>query len=363
MATFTRVTARGQVRYKARVRRVVNGATVTRDKTLPTLTDAKQWARRVEAELDKQDAGLVTEASRHTLTDAFERYERDVLPELADETRRKYHHHLQHWRDTLGAVRLSELAPARLDEARDALLASGKSAATTNRYLATLGSVLTAAVERWHWIERSPLRAVAKPPEARGRTRFLSRDEVARLLTACGVSTSPDLYPAVLLSLTTGARAGEVMRLQWKHVDLDRGVVLVPTTKNGDPRVLALVPEAIEILKARARDHELVFPDLRTAGRPIRKSDKAPDEETPIRLRRAWVTALKRAGIADFKWHDMRHSVASFLAARGASLKQIGEVLGHRSVNTTARYAHLTQDHAHQLVRDMAADVLPEKQS
>ena len=82
------------------------------------------------------------------------------------------------------------------------------------------------------------------------------------------------------------------------------------------------------------------------------------DPEKPVLLRSAWHKALERAGVAGLRWHDQRHSVASFLAARGASLKEIGQVLGHRSQNATQIYAHLTEEHAHQLARDMAAAVL-----
>jgi len=78
----------------------------------------------------------------------------------------------------------------------------------------------------------------------------------------------------------------------------------------------------------------------------------------PVDLRSAWQKAVERAGLGDFHWHDLRHSTASFLAADGASLREIGEVLGHRSVEATRRYSHLTEQHSHTLVRGLADKLL-----
>ena len=367
MADFETVTARGKDRIKARVRKVVNGRTVKHTKTFNTVTDAKKWAAKLEQQLERQDAGLLSEADRHTVKDALDRYQHGdpkdsnpapLLLKLAVSTRPDYIRHLDYWRERIGSLKLSQLIPAVLDRERDALTGSGKSEATARRYLATLSSVLTACVKRWHWLTDNPMRQVALPTGEKPDPRFLSADEAQKLLAATKASASPDLHLAVLVSLTTGARQSEVMGLRWERIDLQRGVAVLPTSKNKDGRSLVLVPAAVEeltlrrlqVLRAAKRSDT---DELRGLVFPSRD-----DPEKPVLLRSAWHKALERAGVAGLRWHDQRHSVASFLAARGASLKEIGQVLGHRSQNATQIYAHLTEEHAHQLARDMAAAVL-----
>ncbi len=136
-------------------------------------------------------------------------------------------------------------------------------------------------------------------------------------MAACKASTSADLHPAVILALTTGARQAEIMGATWAQVDLHRRVLILETTKNGERRALPLAAPAIAVLQARVRriDTDLIFPG------------KNPQQ--PINLRKPWETALQRAGIKDFHWHDLRHTAASYLAMSGASLAEIAEILGH----------------------------------
>jgi integrase len=254
----------------------------------------------------------------------------------------------------------------KIAEARDALTTEGKAAATVNRYLATLASVLTACVKRWHWLGASPMGQVQKPTESRAEQRFLSKEEAARLLQACRESESRDLYLAVLLSLTTGARQGEILSLRWQDLDLAAATMVVradaETTTKGGARSLPIVPEALTLLQARDKARREARQGAKVASlRPSGSAFVFPSKVTaskPVSLRTPWETALRRAGIEGFRWHDLRHSAASFLAKGGASLLEIGAVLGHKSANTTKRYAHLTEDHTHDLVRNMADKLL-----
>ena len=250
--------------------------------------------------------------------------------------------------------------PAKIAKVRDELTAAGKAPATRNRYLATLASVLTACVKDWHWLTASPMTGVSKPTEDNGGTRFLSEDELDRLLTACRESKSRDLLLAVMLSITTGGRQGEILGLRWKDLDLTAGTVHLrvdnETTTKGGIRSLPIAPQALPLLQARRdahrqgkvtalHDDSLVFPSRVSRSKPVS-------------LRTPWETALLRAGIESFRWHDLRHSAASFLAKGGASLLEIGAILGHKSANTTKRYAHLTEQHTNALVLDMADKLL-----
>ena len=209
-----------------------------------------KWAKAREVEQDRDDSGLTTEGrERHTLADAITRYKVEVLPDLRPETTRKYDRHLAFWGPKLGHLRLSEVAPAKVAAVRDELTATGKAPGTVNRYLATLASVLTAAVRRWHWLPVSPMTQITKPSEGHGGTRFLSEDELGRLLTASRESASPDLLLAVLLSITTGGRQGEILGLRWRERDLTAGTLLLrvdnETATKGGIRALPIAPQVL----------------------------------------------------------------------------------------------------------------------
>jgi len=356
MATIDKIQRREGVVYKARVRKQGHPTTT---RTFKTRTAAERWARKFEAGIDEGNAGITSEASKHTLTDAIKQYREQILPDLRPETRRKYVQHLDFWQPKIGHLRLSDCRPEKIAAVRDDLTASGKAPATVNRYMATLASVFSATVKRWHWLQVSPMQQIEKPVERNGGTRYLSEDELQRLLTACRESTSPDLYLAVVLSVTTGARQGEILGLRWKDVDLANGVLHLradaATVTKGSVRSVPIATHALPLLKARLEAQQKA-----QEGKPVAIRDPGlvfPSRVSrmqPVLLHRPWTTALKRAGIESFRWHDLRHSAASFLAKGGASLVEIGAILGHASANTTKRYAHLTEQHTHELVRKLA---------
>ncbi len=127
----------------------------------------------------------------------------------------------------------------------------------------------------------------------------------------------------------------ELLSLTWRDVDLQQNMVHLQYTKNGERRTLPLTGYALELMHQHAAacrgDSDFVFPN-RLCTRPLK-------------IRDAWEEAIKRAGIEDFCFHDLRHSAASYLAMNGANLAEIGEILGHRSLKVTRRYAHLSQEH------------------
>jgi integrase len=188
---------------------------------------------------------------------------------------------------------------------------------------------------------------VTKPKEGRGRCRFLSDDERQGLLDACRKSTSPHLYKVVVLALSTGMRRGEVLTLRWPQVDLTRNRVTLLHTKNGDRRAVPLTGLAHQLIAEHARvrrlDTDLVFPG-KVKGKPA---------DRPVDLTQPWETARKVAKIEDFRFHDLRHTAASYLAMQGASIVEIAEVLGHRTLQMVRRYAHLSDSHAHGVVSRM----------
>lgn len=179
--------------------------------------------------------------------------------------------------------------------------------------------------------------------EPRGRVRFLSDDERERLLKACKASDSKYLYLIVVLALSTGGRRMEVIGLKWSDVDFNRGIITLHETKNGERRVLPLAGHALALMKEHAKVRQLnceyVFP--------------SHNFKNPIDIRTPWETALKRADIEDFRFHDLRHSAASYLAMNGASLAEIAEILGHKTLQMVKRYAHLSEAHTSKVVAAM----------
>lgn len=220
--------------------------------------------------------------------------------------------------------------------------------ATINRYAAALGAVLTWAVKKrlaprgWD----NPCRRIERRPEDNEVVRFLSDAERIALLAACKCSTWPKLYLLVLLGLTTGARLGELQRMRWRDLDFERCTCTVSKTKNGDPKILPLTASIIEELRRHS------------GGAPsclIFASARRPDVAYNHVFE--WHKALKAAGVKAFRFHDLRHSCASYLAQSGATLLEIGEVLGHRQLSVTKRYSHLTTTHKAALINRVLGDI------
>ena len=272
----------------------------------------------------------------------LERYRNDVLPQKRASTVYNQVYHLRWWEAQLGHYALSAITPALIVEYRDKL-ARTRENSTVRRYLAVLSHAFTVAVQEWEWVHENPFNKVSKLKEPGGRVRFLTDDERERLLDSCQVSRNSSLYTIVVLALSTGARRGELLSLHWADVDLKRGMLTFRKTKNDETRAVPLTGYALNVLahhtKTRRLDTTLVFPD-RTGTRPMS-------------IREAFEYAVKRAGITNFRFHDLRHSAASYLAMGGASLAEIAEVLGHKTLQMTKRYTHLTESHTRGVVERM----------
>ena len=215
---------------------------------------------------------------------------------------------------------------------------------TLNRYLVALGAVYAWA-RRARLVPRgfeSPTRHVEKLPEHRGRVRYLSDDERTRLLAACRESAWPRLYVLVLMALTTGARRGELLALRWCDVSLERAEAVLHDTKNGDRRVLILLPAVCEEL------HRFAPRDAATSAALVFRSRLRPSQ--PYAMAQAFRDALDLAGIKNFRFHDCRHTAASYMAQHGASLLEIADTLGHRQLRMVQRYAHLNTDSRRRLM-------------
>lgn len=349
-AIQTRKADNGKVSYRVQVR--LKGYPI-QTATFERKTDAKLWAQQTESAIREGRHFKTSAAKRHTFGEMIDRYMRDVLPgkpqSIVNQTKQ-----LNWWKAQIGSYSLADVTPALLGEQQD-MLAAGithkgtlRSNATVNRYLAALSHCYTIAVNKWEWLEHSPMRKVIKASEPRGRVRYLSPDERARLLKACKECSNPYLYPVVVVALSTGMRQGEVMGLTWDAVDLVKGRIILQTTKNGERRTVTLAGHALELLKehgkVRRMDSHLLFPS---------KENRPQKPQKPMDLRTPWLTVLAKADIQDFHFHDLRHSAASELAMNGASLAEIMQFLGHKSPQMAMRYTHLSESHTSKIVASM----------
>ena len=237
---------------------------------------------------------------------------------------------------SLPVRRLTAAAIAQYEKARMAatVVCGGRkvSAHTVRNELGVLRHCLRLA-RRWGYLDVVP--EVVLPKTPRGRLRFLDVDEIGRLLAACRGSRNRYLHAVVVFALHTGMRKGELLGLEWERVDLSSARIRLDRTKSDERRGVPINRAVYEVLIALEPDPEKrrgrVFP----AGNDRRGSQ----------IRTAFEAALTLAGITGFRFHDLRHTAASHLVMRGASLKDVQEILGHSDLRMTNRYAHLSPAH------------------
>lgn len=353
------VSYRAQVRVKGRP---PESQTFTSEKR------AEKWARSVESGIEEGRHFPHMRARRTAFAGLVKRYRDTVMQDVRTSNKATREKHLTWWDTRFTGRTLAEVTPDLIAEARDALanetFTRGKlrkkkgkeippkeymrAGATVNRYLATLSHMFTVAVKEWRLVDRNPVRDISKKKEARGRVRFLSDDERDALLTACAKSDWPALHTLVLLAISTGARRGELIRAKWDDVDLKAVRIVVHETKNGDPRVLPLLGKALPALRELklqgSAQSPWVFPQPSGFPGPYDGFDAH------------WYAALKAAKIEDFRFHDLRHTCASYLASQGSSLLEIADVLGHRTMAMVKRYSHLAQGHKTTVLEKMAKE-------
>jgi len=197
------------------------------------------------------------------------------------------------------------------------------SAAAVNRPLALLRHLLRLAHEEWEVIKVVPRIRLEKEPQ--GRLRWLTQEEITRLLDVSAKSRNKELRAAVIVALNTGLRLGELLGLTWEGVDLSRGVIRLEVTKSGRRREVPLNAESYD---------GLVSLNPKKSGRIFSTQS----------IRKAYESAVTNAKLDDVNFHTLRHTFASWAVMRGVSLKELQELLGHSSVAMTMRYAHLAPE-------------------
>jgi len=354
MATFDKRTSprTGKVTWRVRIRRT-NLPDIT--KSFSNKSEAKQWAFSTEAALIEGRLNTGAAFKKYRVNDVFDLYEEDIVRRLKDPYNRIAH--LKFWRAEIGSTLLHELSSYEVRTAREKLRAT-KSDSTTNRYLASLSAALGFAITELDWIDKNPALKVKKLKEPRGRTRFLSDSERERLLqVSISLPKYPEMQVIILIALTTGMRRGEILNLRWSDCDFKLRRLIIRDSKNSESRSVPLAGVTLNALrkwgKVRPLDaNALVFP-----------SHVSANPSHLFEIDHAWQLIRAKAGLKDFRFHDLRHTAASYLAMSGAGLREIGDILGHKSISMTKRYSHLTEDHKHRTVSKMVHAVFGESYS
>lgn len=330
----------GTTSFHAEVR--LRGYTPQRS-SFRTKSLAKKWIQDVESGIRDGRHFKTVESKKHTVSEMIDRFIAQWLPKFPGR-QKKQTALLLWWKGEIGHLLLSDLTSSVIAERRDKLLTENtsrgtlRSSSTTNRYLSALSKNLSVAVNEWEWLDDSPIRKVSKPQEGKGRERFLTSEEKTRLLDECKNSRNTNLFPIVALAVITGMRFSEIANLRWKDVSFDREIITLLQTKNGEIRYVPLTVEAAKIFRGCASygglDNHLIFPPSKNTR--IQKV---------ISIREAFEAALKRAQIDNFRFHDLRHTAASYMAMSGATQGELMAILGHRTPVMTRRYAHYSQPH------------------
>lgn len=214
--------------------------------------------------------------------------------------------------------------------------------ATVNREVGCLNNILNTAVT-WKRIKSNPLKGVPRLKEPPGRVRYLSLEEINKLLDNCPDPPHP-LRAIITVALTTGMRKSEIFGLKWAYIKPESRFIILPVTKNNTVRLIPANDTLLRTLEDLSRNSDYVF--LGRKSKPF------------VDIKISFKEACKKAGIEGFRFHDLRHTYASHLAMRGVHMRALQELLGHKNIQMTQRYSHLSLEHLQGAVK-LLDDIIP----
>ena len=289
-------------------------------KTFQTKKDAATWIRCIEARIDAGDLNIMA-PTLLTLGDLLDRYSKEVTPlkkgRLQEQRRIR-----RLLNDPISEFRLANLIPMEIANFRDRRVKDGVRAAQIDLILIR-HCIKTARNEWGVTMQSNPVDGVRIPNGIRRRERRLETGEFEALEEAAKRCTNSFIWYCVEFAIETGMRRSEILSIQWKNVDLHRRIVLLPDTKNGQKREVPLTNRAVELLAETNPAHERVFPI------------------TDYSIRHGWDRLVRRAGITNLRFHDLRHEAVSRFFEAGLSVPEVAAISGHKDPRMLFSYTHL----------------------
>ena len=247
---------------------------------------------------------------------------------------------IKHLNGSFGGKYLYELTGIDFENYKRKRIEEKAMPGTIDKELGGLKHIFVKAKE-WGKIKENPAVKVKLLRIDNARLRYLEEEEIKKLVNAC----SEHLKPIVIVALLTGMRRGEVLGLKWRDIDFNQKVIYLLNTKNGEKRVVYINEIVYTTLLGVKRRGDSPYVFCKKDGKPYGN------------LRKSFATALEKAGIKDFHWHDLRHSYGSQLAMKGYPLQAIQKLMGHKSIRMTQRYAHLSPTYERGIVDDFGRKI------
>jgi len=237
-----------------------------------------------------------------------------------------------------GGRYLYTITPVFVEEYKSKRSASVKPA-TVNKELACLKTLFNKAIQ-WGKCTENPVKKVKLLRENNQRLRYLEKEEIKKLLAVC----FPHLKPIVTLALNTGMRKGEILKLKWHDIHIKSSLIYLTDTKNNEIRKVPINDIVRQTLVEIPKHPDSPYVFCNKNGKPYTD------------VKKSFFTAMKKSGIVDFRFHDLRHTFASHLVMAGIDIKTVQELMGHKSIEMTLRYSHLSPSH-----KQRAVDILGKK--
>lgn len=311
------INKRGPYQWQVKIRRK---GYPQQSKTFESEDEAKKWARMIESEMDRGVFVCQAEAEKTTLEEALKRYKKEITPDKKGKKQEE---------SRINVLSRSSLAPRYLASIRGTDIAKyrderleNRSPITVNNELILLSHLYTVARKEWGMEGlRNPVTDIRKPKQPSGRDRRLQPGEEEKLLK----HALPNLKPMIVIALETAMRLGELVTLRWENVRLAKRIAYLPETKNGAARTVPLSTRAIAEFKALPR---------RIDGRIFGYSTNYSGSH-------AFSSLVKKLGIKDLRFHDLRHEATSRLFEIGLNPMEVASITGHKTLQMLKRYTHL----------------------
>jgi site-specific recombinase XerD len=300
-------------------------------------TDKKEAQRIYAKALTKLYEGktLDDEARNHTFDELMDKYLSEYSKLYnAESTYKKDLAMLKNMNPTFSGLTLDQITSRVISTYKTKRLSKKAAPATVRNELRLLSHAFNVAMKSWEWVKDNPVsKAGLKELKARTIDRWLTEDEEAKLMKAAEGKLYGQLVDIIVLALNTGLSQEQILKLQWKDIDMTRGTIATIRKKTGEARTLPINSTVLNLLARRSKvrhinKSEYVF--FNGAGNKIDAG----------KLKASFVKTVREAGIAHFRFHDLRHTFGSRLTQRGVDLYKISKLMLHKNISTTERYAH-----------------------